>query len=102
MNLEEIQNRKQELRKLRETTIEQKRREFLEKWREVIDILKKTKSEFAEVTLENLNAGIAPQGKALELCNKLLEESLKPKPVRKPATKKTTKKTPHKTQAKKS
>ena len=96
MNNEEIQQRKQELRKLRETTVEQKQQEFLAKYKDIIAVLKKTKSEFAEVTLENINNGIAPQGKSLELCQELLAKSLKPapkKPTRKTPTKKSTRKT---------
>ena len=90
MNEEEIKQRKQELRKLRETTVEQKQQEFLEKWREVIVILKKTKSEFAEVALDNINNGIPPQGKSLELCNELLAKSKQPTPTRRKKTNATT------------
>ena len=95
MNLEEIQKRKQELRKLRETTNEQKKKEFESEWKDIVSILKKTKTDFAQAMLDNFNVGIAPQGKALEICKKLLEDSLKPKPkprAKKPATK-TTRKT---------
>ena len=87
---EEIEKRKQELRKLRETTVEQKQQEFLEKWREVIVILKKTKSEFAEVALDNINNGIPPTGKALEVCNKLLEDSIAKSSKRTPTRRKKT------------
>ena len=70
------------IRDSRETTVEQKQQEFLAKWREVIAVLKKTKSEFAEMTLDNINNGIPPQGKALELCNELLAKSKQPTPTR--------------------
>lgn len=100
MNLEEIQKQKEELRKLRKTTTEQKKKEFEAEWKDIITVLKKTKTDFAQATLDNLNNGIPPQGKALEICKKLLEDSLKPKPVRKPATKKTTKPSVRKTRKK--
>ena len=76
MNEEEIKQRKQELRKLRETTVEQKQQEFLAKWKDIITILKKTKTDIAQTILDNLNNGIPPTGKALEVCNKLLEDSI--------------------------
>ena len=76
MNEEEIKQRKQELRKLRETTVEQKQQEFLAKWKDIITILKKTKTDVAQTILDNLNNGIAPTGKSLEVCNKLLEDSI--------------------------
>ena len=88
MTEEEIKQRKQELRKLRETTVKQKQQEFLAKWKDIITILKKTKTEFAQATLDNLNNGIPPQGKALKLCEDLLAKSLKPTPT--PRKKKTT------------
>ena len=75
MNEEEIKQRKQELRKLRETTVEQKQQEFLTKWKDIIVILKKTKTDVAQTILDNINNGIAPTGKSLEVCNKLLKDS---------------------------
>ncbi len=90
MNEEEIKQRKQDLRKLRETTVKQKQQEFLVKWREVIAVLKKTKTDIAQTILDNLNNGIAPTGKSLEVCNKLLKDSttksLKTTPTRKKTT----------------
>ena len=76
MNEEEIKQRKQELRKLRETTVKQKQQEFLDKHKNLIAVLKKTKTDVAQTILDNLNNGIAPTGKSLEVCNKLLEDSI--------------------------
>lgn len=76
MTEEEIKQRKQELRKLRETTVMQKQQEFLDKHKNLIAVLKKTKTDVAQTILDNINKGIPPTGKALEVCNKLLEDSI--------------------------
>ena len=85
---EELTERNETLRKLRETSVEQRQKQFQEQWKNIIAVLKKTKTEFAQATLDNLNNGIPPQGKALKLCEELLAKSLKPTPT--PRKKKTT------------
>ena len=78
---EELTERNETLRKLRETSVEQRQKQFQEQWKNIIAVLKKTKTEFAQATLDNLNNGIPPQGKALKLCEELLAKSLKPTPT---------------------
>ena len=85
---EELTERNERLRKLREASVEQRQKQFQEQWKNIIAVLKKTKTEFAQATLDNLNNGIPPQGKALKLCEELLAKSLKPTPT--PRKKKTT------------
>ena len=83
---EELTQRNDRLRKLRQASATQKQEDFQEKWKDIIAVLKKTKSEFSKITLDNLNEGIPPQGKALEFCNELLAKSLKPTPTQKKKT----------------
>ena len=78
---EELTERNERLRKLREASVEQRQKQFQEQWKNIIAVLKKTKTEFAQATLDNLNNGIPPQGKSLELCEELLAKSLKPTPT---------------------
>ena len=78
---EELTERNERLRKLRGASVEQRQKQFQEQWKNIIVVLKKTKTEFAQATLDNLNNGIPPQGKALKLCEDLLAKSLKPTPT---------------------
>ena len=81
LSSEELTQRNERLRKLREASVEQRQKQFQEQWKNIIAVLKKTKTEFAQATLDNLNNGIPPQGKALKLCEELLAKSLKPTPT---------------------
>ena len=81
LSSEELTQRNNSLRKLRRASVEQRQKEFQKQWADIIAVLKKTKTEFAQATLDNLNNGIPPQGKALKLCEELLAKSLKPTPT---------------------
>ena len=81
LSSEELTRRNNSLRKLRGASVEQRQKEFQKQWADIIAVLKKTKTEFAQATLDNLNNGIPPQGKALKLCEELLAKSLKPTPT---------------------
>ena len=87
---EELTQRNDRLRKLRQASVTQKQEDFQKKWKDVIAILKKTKTDVAETILDNINNGIAPQGKALEFCNELLAKSKQPTPTRRKKTNATT------------
>jgi len=96
---EELTQRNERLRKLRGASVEQRQKEFQAQWKDIIAVLKKTKTEFAQATLDNLNNGIPPQGKALKLCQDLLAKSLKPTPT--PKKKTNVKRTNNRTRSKK-
>ena len=99
LSSEELTQRNERLRKLRGASVEQRQKEFQAQWKDIIAVLKKTKTEFAQATLDNLNNGIPPQGKTLKLCEELLAKSLKPKstPKKKTNVKRTNNRTANKT-----